>query len=409
MANNTDPNAHAKLGPSGADRWMTCTASVALIDRLTRAGDIPERDSSIYAAEGTVAHTIRENSLGLGVEAHSFIGQKMTADGFEFEVDEDMADHIQPGVDWLREMLPKIDIEIRVRLDPWLPGQFGTMDSGGIYVAGDALIVDDFKYGAGEPVSAIDNRQMRLYALGYWHHIGRPKVKKVLMVIDQPRAGGMKFWEITLDELLAFGREAADAYLRIKTGNVEFKPTVKGCRWCPVKRTRGGCPEYNREMHTIFAEAFAEEYFDLTGGPFFLDAGRITPEQRGRIALHADEAKKWIDKLCADSLAQAVEGDPDPRTKAVQGKRGARKISDTERAGEILFGALGMEAYKPLELIPLGEMEKRLKPSTRKPGHPEAWKLLEEMMAYGPAKPVLASEDDERAPYVPLADEFDDL
>ena len=38
------PGAHAKLGPSGADRWMVCSASVPLIDRLLAAGELKESD-----------------------------------------------------------------------------------------------------------------------------------------------------------------------------------------------------------------------------------------------------------------------------------------------------------------------------------------------------------------------------
>lgn len=407
MTQTPNTSAHAEMGPSAADRWMLCTASVELIRRLKRSGEIPARESSVFAAEGTVAHQIREDALNLGMDAYAFVGQKITADGFSFGVTEEMADCVQPGVDWIRETLVDFDVEIRVKLNPWLPGQFGTMDTGGI--VGDMLIVDDYKHGAGEAVSAVGNRQMRLYALGYWHFLGRPNIKSVLMVIDQPRAGGMKFWEISLEELLDFAREASDAYLRIKTGKTEFKPDVKGCRWCPVRRTREGCPAYNRMMKEIFADAFADEYFDLTGGPWFTDPDLLTPEKRARVALFASDAKSWIEKVSADSLAQAVEGDPDPGTKAVIGRAGKRFFPDEGRAQGVLFDAVGMDAYKPLQMLSITEIEKLLKPGRRKPGHPEAWRALRELMDQKPGSPILTREDDPRETFKPLADEFEDL
>jgi hypothetical protein len=43
--------AHAKLGPSGAHRWMSCPGSIVLEE------DVPDR-SSVYADEGTAAHML---------------------------------------------------------------------------------------------------------------------------------------------------------------------------------------------------------------------------------------------------------------------------------------------------------------------------------------------------------------
>ena len=91
------PGAHAKLGPSSADRWCQCTASVDLIDRLTEDGKIAPDSTSVYAAEGTVAHEIREMCLNLGLDPHHFVGRVMSADGFTFTVTEDMASHLQTG------------------------------------------------------------------------------------------------------------------------------------------------------------------------------------------------------------------------------------------------------------------------------------------------------------------------
>lgn len=50
-------NGHAVLGPSSAKRWMTCTASVELIEKEGKHG------TNAAAEEGTAAHTVLELSL----------------------------------------------------------------------------------------------------------------------------------------------------------------------------------------------------------------------------------------------------------------------------------------------------------------------------------------------------------
>ena len=60
------PGAHANLSPSSSERWISCPASVRLINALPKADD----DGSVYAREGTLAHALAdaaEAGRGLGV------------------------------------------------------------------------------------------------------------------------------------------------------------------------------------------------------------------------------------------------------------------------------------------------------------------------------------------------------
>lgn len=410
--------AHARLSPSACDRWSTCTASVGLIEDLRGGGRIPERDSSEYAAEGTVAHEVREMCLEFGLEPHHFVGATISADGFTFTVDETMAEHLQTGIDWVRQHTAAPDVEIKVDLSTWLPGQFGTCDTGWIetqwYYDTDTqsqsvetvLTISDLKYGAGEPVDATWNRQMRLYALGYWHYKGRPKVDRVLMNIDQPRAGGMKYWEITLDELIAFGEEMAAVYARIVADDVEFAPGQKACRWCPVKDLPEGCAARNKWL----LDMFVNEFDDLEPAePRLLDGAAITPEKRWHIVKHAPDIRAWLAKLHEDSLRAAMDGNPDPGSKAIEGDLGNRYFTDAKKAEALLVSALGDEAYKPRDLIGITEIEKKVKPGKRKKGHPETWEALQALLDRPPGKPKLVPADHPRQAMRPIADEFDDL
>ena len=59
---------------------------------------------------------------------------------------------------------PGMFVEKQVDYSNYVPDGFGTSDC--IIVCGENLHIIDFKYGKGVPVSAEDNPQMKLYALG---------------------------------------------------------------------------------------------------------------------------------------------------------------------------------------------------------------------------------------------------
>ena len=395
------PGAHAKLGPSSADRWMTCSASVELIDRLTEDGKIAPDSTSVYAAEGTVAHEIREMCLNLGLDPHHFVGRVMSADGFTFTVTEDMASHLQTGIDWVREMTQAPDVEIRVDLSHWLPGQFGTCDTG--WISGGTLYVSDLKYGQGENVEAVGNRQIRIYALGYWAYKGFPHIDRVVLNIDQPRAGGMKFWEISADELFAFAKdEVVPAFAAIDSGETSFAPGSKACRWCPVKGV--GCPARDQWLLDMIAadpDAFNDDE------PRFPSV--ITPERRWHIVRHAKDIREWLAKLHEDSLTDALAGNPDPGSKAVEGDLGDRYFTDQEAAKRILVGALGRHAFKPRQIIGITDIEKHLKPGKKKPGNPTAWEALMKLLDRTAGKPKLVPDSHPKPALASIMDDFDDL
>lgn len=397
------PTQHAKLGPSAASRWMSCSGSVELIDNLVQRGIVAENESSVYADEGTAAHQVREDCLMFGMNPDDYLGDVIEVNGTEFIVDDDMVRFLQPGIDWIREHTEQVYVEVQVDLSPWLPGQFGTMDAG--WLDGSTLYISDLKYGQGENVSPINNKQQMLYALGFWHFLGRPVIEKVVINIDQPRAGGMKFWECDFQTLMGFADEVKEAYRRIVEEPPHFFPTEKGCRWCKARETRAdytGCTAYNDWMTSYFQAVFDD-----------LDENNIqtpmTPARRYEIVKHAKMIERWLADLHASSLEAALNGNPDPGSKAVIGQRGNRYLTDAEKAEAVLVEALGDEAYKPRQLITITEAEKLLKPGKKKPGNAEAWASLNSLIDQPPGKPVLVSDDDERPAITPIADQFDDL
>lgn len=381
--------AHARLAPSAADSWMVCAGYPNAV-----AG-IPDR-ATIYAAQGTVAHRIDELCLTLGLEAADFIGAKMSADGFSFDVTEEWAEHLQPGLDRVEELGGEMFVEYRVNLSHWMPGQFGTLDTG--LVRPDLIVIRDLKFGEGVPVSPVENRQLMLYALGFWRNVARHRTaaKRFLLIIDQPRAsGGGGEWPVTLDELLQFGEEVKAAAKRTEDPNAPRTASAKGCLFCPAK---GTCAEFWRFNLDLVGMSFDD--LDGEGEPNLPRA--LTAERRSYVVRHASMFRTWLDGLHEDTLADALAGRPTPGLKAVNGRKPARRWNDEAEAEDALERVLSREQIFTKKLISPAQAEKLISGLRRH-------KRLSALVDYGSPKPVLVPEADERPAVKATADKFDDL
>ena len=88
--------AHSTWSASGFEQKMLCPGSHVL------QADLPNT-SSKYAAEGTAAHQILTYALQENLPAAAYIGRLLQVEGFEFEVDEDMAGHVQTCIDYVQD------------------------------------------------------------------------------------------------------------------------------------------------------------------------------------------------------------------------------------------------------------------------------------------------------------------
>jgi hypothetical protein len=141
---------------------MTCPGSVALCEGL-------EDKSSSYAAEGTAAHEMAETILRGDLshaEAQGLIGQRAD-NGVAFT--EAMLLNVLKYTDQMHQLVESsggtLHVEQKLPIGQWTQetGAHGTSDV--VIVAGDELIVADLKFGMGVEVSAVDNKQLMLYAL----------------------------------------------------------------------------------------------------------------------------------------------------------------------------------------------------------------------------------------------------
>lgn len=159
------PKKHALLSASGAHRWLACTAAPHFEENFPDS-------TSPYAEEGTLAHAIcelyaRKKFTVMSTRKFNSELKKLQANPIYAE---EMLRTAEAYVGYLTEkamqydFAPHVALEVKVNLTDYIPEGFGTCDC--IMIGGDTLHITDYKHGKGVKVSAVDNPQMQLYALG---------------------------------------------------------------------------------------------------------------------------------------------------------------------------------------------------------------------------------------------------
>lgn len=302
---------HAMLSASGSERWMTCTPSARL------EAELPEQES-IYADEGTLAHKlseilIRAKAYGLDVtrEVDLLINNDKNRELYSEEMYDYAGDFAEFIVEKVRQA-PEGSIllqERRFNLQQYIPEGFGTSDA---TIVGPGFIdVNDFKYGKGVPVSAYENPQMLIYALGAYEELSLIyPIEKVYMTIYQPRIDNISTYEITVQNLLLWAREVLrPTALKAFQGLGEF---VAGdhCKFC---RARSVCK--------------AAATLNLQLAKYDFNPPTINDEQLVKFLKMADALKRWITGIEKYALDEAIKGKVWPGMKLVRG-RSNRKVTD---------------------------------------------------------------------------------
>ena len=198
-----------------------------------------------------------------------------------------------------------------------VPEGFGTADC--IMIQGNTLFVIDFKYGKGVPVSAEENPQMMLYALGAYEacKILYP-IERIRLGIVQPRLpDGISEWECTLEELLQFGDYAKERATLAFAGEGEFAPGEKTCKFCRAKKQCRARSDHNVKMA-----------FNLGDLPPL-----ITKEEAGQRLLAMRDVVAYQKDLQEWALSECLAGNEVPGWKAVEGRR-SRDWTDMDAAFE---------------------------------------------------------------------------
>ena len=387
--------AHAKLSPSGAHRWMACPGSVGL------EAAFPDQ-SSAYAAEGTLAHTLASEHLdGSGLHPSQRIGEVHEVDGFTFTVDAAMADYVDNYCRLVREYADGglLLVEQRVPIEHVTgeTGATGTSDAIVVHTAKRMLYVVDLKFGMGVRVDAADNPQLMMYALGAMEQCDQlGEFDQVCMVIHQPRLNHVSEHWIYVGDLWAFKRRAAEAAELTRQPDAPLVPGEKQCRFCKAKAT---CPALRAEVtEVVSGSATLDEFLvpDMATGDNYLSVAM------SKVGLVED----WCKAVRAEVERRLLAGQTVDGFKLVEGRRGNRKWSNDAEV-EALFKSfrLRQDEMYDYSLISPTKAEKLLKDT------PKRWEKAEALISRAEGKPSVAPATDKRSSLTvqSVADDFRDL
>lgn len=346
------PGQHAEKSPSSADRWIHCPGSV----RLARL--FPE-ETSDAAAEGTLAHELAEAMIS------NILDYKQPTEGLDpilnrIEVwyaehpdskgsAKIMTETLSPYIDYVLAEFYKtrekdeaacLETEVRVNFseavgEPGSDEYFGSADV--VIIGDDRIEVIDLKYGKGVAVSAINNPQIRLYALGAISEYDiLYRFTEVKMVIYQPRLDSVTEETMTVEDLKAWARDVVAP--ASKAADQDEPPFTPGY-WCSEKfcPAAGTCKA--RAEYVLALERYSGN-----------EPGLLTPEELDEVLKKLDDLEDFARKARGYALGEIEAGREIPGWKIVEG-RSKRRYTDEDAVAAKLIGSELFKTPKEAETM----------------------------------------------------------
>lgn len=300
----THEPAHALLGASSAERWLVCTPSA-------RLNELVEDEHSPYALEGTAAHAFAAVRL-------EYLLKQTTGAEYRAAYAETKASYLNVINDWdssewdainayteyvmkeVERLGGDVYIEKKVDYSVYAQGGFGTSDV--LIYAPDRKVIKsiDLKFGRGVAVSAADNPQAKLYALGGLlnldtHH----QIENIEWAIVQPRIEYIGEDETTTAELIKWAEDVVAPKAKLAwEGKGKLVTSEKGCRFCKV---RASCRARVAENILIARRDFMEPIIDA-------EEHMLSMDDVSKILPLIDDWISWANSLKAFAL-KAVRDD----------------------------------------------------------------------------------------------------
>lgn len=445
---------HAKLSPSSADRWTLCLGSVALSEGLPE-GSSYSRDEGV-AAHLLMATCLREGTLPKGYKGLTIIVDSADGDayfvdhvsrkGLVFTIDDEMVAAVSKSVNHVRARIKAfenagakatLDVERKVPIAQ-ITGEEkaeGTIDVLIIAEFPDGttkISVEDLKYGRGVEVSAEENKQLTIYALGAIDDLSLiHNITAVDFVIHQPRVKAEPdIWSPTLEGLheirWRIGSLAAAAWValsrkdRVDTlqwQNDYLHESEKACMFCKAKAT---CPKLTGRV----SEELAKEFTDLTtaSAPARKDLVKAMMPAIDQLGAKMDAIpliEDWCKAIRAAAETELLAGRPVAGYKLVQGRQGNRMWADPAAVEGVLKAMRLKSALRLAEdpiyertLISPTQCEKLLSSES-----PKRWAKVAKLITRTEGKPSVAPITDPRpelsiaieAEFTKIEDTIDDL
>lgn len=404
--------AHAILSPSSAHRWLTCTPSA-------RFEQFQADESSDYAEEGTLAHElaglILESRAGIFKGDHAqfteamhsiewavnrFYERKGEPSAF-FEMLEHAEDYAEFALSFVTlksevvrgkdEDSRKLDniaeailVEGKLNVFDTVPLGFGTSDCG--IITKKVLYVTDYKYGAGVRVSAVNNTQGRLYALGSLKQaeaMGYRNIETVVINIYQPRAGGSSTWQISVEDLKEWAVNTVKPKAELAIAGLGEFVAGGHCQFCKAKAVCG---------------AFYDLYSEFRGKG---DPRKISEADRLDVLKHGKAVKSWLTQVENETTEKMARGERIAGFKVVEG-RSVRAFKSEDLAIEELVSEFDdLDKFMETKLLSLTSIEKVL-------GKKEFNRIFGDIIVQSVGKPTIVEADDDRPAIVNGHDDYED-
>ena len=371
---NHKDRAHALLSASSAHRWLECPPSAVANEAY------PNQDTT-FTQEGTLAHEVAEKVARSNMDGKSWMSDNSKG------ITHEMLECAKEYADYIEEHKKSNDaivlLEQRVDFSPWVPDGFGTCDC--IIIQDDTLTIIDYKYGQGVPVSAVDNPQMKLYALGALNDYGIAlDVKKVEMHIFQPRLNNISTDSIAVEALTEWAEKTVKPVAeKAIQGKGKYAPG-EHCRFC---QHGGKCRALTK---------LCTEYLDTHGLRVALPV--LAPHEVADVLRMEPMVTLWLKKVKEQALTTLMNGEELPGYKLVEGKLGNRKWKDERTVLQVLNGAGYDDAeITETKVLSPSQMDKAI-------GKKKVAELLEEYIERAPGAPTIAPITDKRPAYDRLAE-----
>lgn len=384
---------HALLSASGASRWLNCTPSAKLED------EFGEKKTSVYAAEGTLAHELSElyikhdileeiNDNDFNIKFEEIMSNDLFSDEM-LDVVPIYVDYCKAEYTAAKEQNPLAALEIEQTLDltEYIPESFGTADC--IIINDSTIEVIDLKYGKGVPVYADYNKQGMLYALGA---LGKYDtlydIENVKITIVQPRINNISTWEISVEELIKWANEELKPKAKLAFNGEGELNAGDWCKFCSIK---------NR------CRALYEQQLEIAKYEF-QDPELLTDDEISDLLKRAPRFIEWINSITEYAQERAINDSKIwPGFKLVEG-RSVRKWKDEDSALQAIFSKIPEATEDQV----LNTKLKSISDIERAFGKKRVSEVLSDVIIKPQGKPTLVPEDDKR-PALGLEDAINDF
>ena len=368
--NDHKSRAHALLSASSAHRWLECPPSAV-------ANEAYPNQDTVFTNEGTLAHEVAEFMARNG-----YYSKKDAVEGVTVE----MVNCAKEYADYIEEQKKSNDaivlLEQRVDFSPWVPDGFGTCDC--IIIQNDTLSIIDYKFGQGVVVSATDNPQMKLYALGAMNDYGIAlDVKKVELHIFQPRLNNISTDNLTVDELMEWAEKTVKPVAeKAVQGKGKYSPG-EHCRFCQ----HGGKCRALTKMCT--------EYLDTHGLRVALPV--LAPHEVADVLRMEPMISLWLKKVKEQALSTLMDGGEIPGYKVVAGRGSRSWADDLEVAQALRASGYSDEEITKTTVLSVAAMEAAI-------GKKKVAEIVGGQILVNTGSPTIAPITDKRPAYDKVAE-----